>query len=128
VNSKKDVISSGDNPFTNPALTNRLKETASIVTTYDIFSQLLGIALRSDIPLALDLLPCFWKSLLNLPLDPHDNLRETDVLTYNYLRRFSEVSYSLFKMLRKPCCSDVAILLQQGSFKTLLLKKLRSVL
>ncbi len=58
----------------------------------DVFTQLLGIALRSDIPLALDLLPSFWKSLLNLPLDPHDDLRETDILTYNYLRRFSEVS------------------------------------
>ncbi|KAJ7387407.1 putative E3 ubiquitin-protein ligase HTD4 [Desmophyllum pertusum] len=55
------------------------------------FGQLLGIALRSDIPLALDLLPPFWKSLLNLPLDAHDDLRETDILTYNYLRRFSEM-------------------------------------
>lgn len=55
-------------------------------------TQLLGIALRADIPLALDMLPCFWKSLLNLPLDPQDDLRETDILTYNYLRRFSEVT------------------------------------
>ncbi|PFX24720.1 putative E3 ubiquitin-protein ligase HECTD4 [Stylophora pistillata] len=64
------------------------------------FGQLLGIALRADIPLALDLLPCFWKSLLNLPLDPQDDLRETDILTYNYLRRFSEVeSAEEFQML-----------------------------
>lgn len=53
--------------------------------------QLLGIALRSDIPLALDLLPSFWKCLLNLPLDPDRDLKESDILTYNYLRRFSEV-------------------------------------
>ena len=28
---------------------------------------------------------------MNLPLDTHEDLRESDVLTYNYLRRFSEV-------------------------------------
>ena len=62
--------------------------------------QLLGIALRSDIPLALDLLPSFWKSLLNLPIDLQDDLRECDILTYNYIRRFSEVTLLLCSQRR----------------------------
>jgi hypothetical protein len=56
--------------------------------------QLLGIAMRSDIPLALDILPSFWKSILDLPLDESD-LHDADILTYNYIRRLSEVLYIL---------------------------------
>ncbi|XP_048583049.1 probable E3 ubiquitin-protein ligase HECTD4 isoform X2 [Nematostella vectensis] len=55
------------------------------------FGQLLGISLRSDIPLAVDLMPVFWKSLLGRQLDAKEDLRATDILTYNYLRRFSEI-------------------------------------
>lgn len=76
------------------------KRYLSFITICYAFTQLLGIALRADIPLALDLLPCFWKSLLNLSLDPHDDLRETDILTYNYLRRFSEVTQTFFRLVR----------------------------
>ena len=50
--------------------------------------------MRSDIPLALDILPSFWKSILALPLDESD-LRDADILTYNYIRRLSEVLESL---------------------------------
>lgn len=50
--------------------------------------------MRSDIPLALDILPSFWKSILGLPLDESD-LRDADILTYNYIRRLSEVLKSL---------------------------------
>ncbi|XP_028400510.1 probable E3 ubiquitin-protein ligase HECTD4 [Dendronephthya gigantea] len=56
------------------------------------FGQLLGIALRSDIPLALDILPSFWKSILGLPLSEVD-LHDADILTYNYIRRLSEISF-----------------------------------
>ena len=50
--------------------------------------------MRSDIPLALDILPSLWKSILGLPLDESD-LRDADILTYNYIRRLSEVLESL---------------------------------
>lgn len=102
------MVCSGDKPVyelpkTFLVLTNRLKETASCVTTYDIFSQLLGIALRWDIPLALDLLPCFWKSLLSLPLDPHDDLRET---RYSHL----QLPTALLRGGMQPyCCSKVVL-------------------
>lgn len=73
----------------------------SVLSVYFLrLQQLLGIALRSDIPLALDLLPSFWKSLLNLPIDLQDDLRECDILTYNYIRRFSEVSLLLCSQRR----------------------------
>lgn len=57
------------------------------------FIQLLGIALRSDVPLALDILPSFWKSILGIPLEDVD-LYDADILTYNYIRRLSKVHYN----------------------------------
>ena len=50
--------------------------------------------MRSDIPLALNILPSFWKSILGVSLDESD-LRDADILTYNYIRRLSEVLESL---------------------------------
>ena len=66
------------------------------------FLQLLGIALRSDIPLALDILPSFWKSLLGIALEEID-LYEADILTYNYTRRLSEVRFHLQGRLANQC-------------------------
>lgn len=59
------------------------------------FGQLLGIAIRADVPLPLDLLGSFWKGLVGEPLDPEQDLQEADVLTYNYVKKFENVSLSL---------------------------------
>ena len=48
--------------------------------------QLLGVAIRADMPIALDLLPCFWKSLKSEPLSLSD-LKEADCVTYNLTQR-----------------------------------------
>ncbi|MEQ2307233.1 putative E3 ubiquitin-protein ligase HTD4 [Ameca splendens] len=56
------------------------------------FGQLLGIAIRADVPLPLDLLGSFWKGLVGQPLDPEQDLQEADVLTYNYVKKFENVT------------------------------------
>lgn len=60
---------------------------------FHFFGQLLGIAIRADVPLPLDLLPSFWKTLVGEPLDPDVDLQEADILTYNYVKKFENVSY-----------------------------------
>ncbi|KPP69529.1 hypothetical protein Z043_111707 [Scleropages formosus] len=55
------------------------------------FGQLLGIAIRADVPLPLDLLGSFWKGLVGEPLDPDIDLQEADLLTYNYVKKFENV-------------------------------------
>ncbi|ELW66573.1 hypothetical protein TREES_T100017074 [Tupaia chinensis] len=54
--------------------------------------QLLGIAIRADLPLPLDLLPSFWKTLVGEPLDPDQDLQEADILTYNYVKKFESIN------------------------------------
>uniref|UniRef100_A0A6Q2ZID3 HECT domain-containing protein n=1 Tax=Esox lucius TaxID=8010 RepID=A0A6Q2ZID3_ESOLU len=56
------------------------------------FGQLLGIGIRADVPLPLDLLGSFWKGLVGEPLDPEQDLQEADLLTYNYVKKFESVS------------------------------------
>nr|XP_060642062.1 probable E3 ubiquitin-protein ligase HECTD4 isoform X2 [Anolis sagrei ordinatus] len=56
------------------------------------FGQLLGIAIRADVPLPLDLLPSFWKTLVGEALDPDLDLQEADVLTYNYVKKFENLN------------------------------------
>ncbi|XP_054852988.1 probable E3 ubiquitin-protein ligase HECTD4 isoform X3 [Eublepharis macularius] len=56
------------------------------------FGQLLGIAIRADVPLPLDLLPSFWKTLVGEPLDPDLDLQEADILTYNYIKKFENLN------------------------------------
>ncbi|XP_061115937.1 probable E3 ubiquitin-protein ligase HECTD4 isoform X3 [Conger conger] len=58
----------------------------------NFFGQLLGIAVRADVPLPLDLLGSFWKGLVGEPLDPESDLQEADLLTYNYVKKFESVS------------------------------------
>lgn len=60
--------------------------------------QLLGIAMRADVPLPLDLLPSFWKTLVGEPLDPDQDLQEADILTYNYVKKFESVSEGTFAL------------------------------
>ncbi|NXE40091.1 HECD4 ligase, partial [Ptilorrhoa leucosticta] len=59
---------------------------------FHFFGQLLGIAIRADVPLPLDLLPSFWKTLVGEPLDPDVDLQEADILTYNYVKKFENIS------------------------------------
>ncbi|XP_043924358.1 probable E3 ubiquitin-protein ligase HECTD4 isoform X2 [Protopterus annectens] len=56
------------------------------------FGQLLGIAIRADVPLPIDLLPSFWKTLVGEPLDPDSDLQEVDVITYNYIKKIENVN------------------------------------
>lgn len=78
------------------------------------FGQLLGIAIRADVPLPLDLLGSFWKGLVGDPLDPEQDLQEADVLTYNYVKKFENVS-------GLPCCAS----LQQDRSSCSLLRRRR---
>ncbi|XP_063042342.1 probable E3 ubiquitin-protein ligase HECTD4 isoform X2 [Engraulis encrasicolus] len=56
-----------------------------------LLGQLLGIAIRADVPLPLDLLGSFWKGLVGEPLDHDADLQEADLLTYNYVKKFESV-------------------------------------
>ncbi|MBN3309272.1 HECD4 ligase, partial [Amia calva] len=56
------------------------------------FGQLLGIAIRADVPLPLDLLSSFWKGLVGEALDPEADLQDADLLTYNYVKKFESVN------------------------------------
>lgn len=55
------------------------------------FGQLVGVAIRADVPIALDLLPCFWKSLKGETL-LLDDLREADCITYHLTQKLLAVS------------------------------------
>lgn len=55
------------------------------------FGQLLGITMRADIPLGLDMLACVWKLLVGAELDPVTDLKEADLLTYNYIKKIEMV-------------------------------------
>ena len=57
---------------------------------YDLF-QLLGITIRADIPIGLDLMSSFWKSLVGVSLDTVVDLKEADQITYNYLKKIEMV-------------------------------------
>ena len=49
--------------------------------------------MRADIPLGVELLPVFWKNLVNITLDPITDLQDADVLTYNYIKKVELVRY-----------------------------------
>lgn len=74
------------------------------------FGQLLGIAIRADVPLPLDLLGSFWKGLVGRPLDPEQDLQEADVLTYNYVKKFEnvkEIVMCILQCLSSFSCSYI---------------------
>ena len=52
--------------------------------------QLLGVSIRADVPIALDLLLCFWKSLKGQDLTL-DDLKEADHVTYSLTKDIIEV-------------------------------------
>ena len=51
---------------------------------------MLGVAIRADVPVALDLLLCFWKSLKGEPFSL-DDLKEADHVTYSLTKNIIEV-------------------------------------
>ena len=61
-----------------------------LISLISFFSQLLGVAIRADVPVTLDFLPCFWKSLKGEPLSLVD-LKEADYVTYNLTRNIMNV-------------------------------------
>jgi E3 ubiquitin-protein ligase HECTD4 len=52
------------------------------------FGKILGLGLRSGIPLPLDLVPTFWKSLLGDPLDDED-LAAFDPIAHSYVEKIT---------------------------------------
>jgi E3 ubiquitin-protein ligase HECTD4 len=54
--------------------------------------QLLGITIRADIPLGLDLLTVAWRTLVGLTPDTCTDLQEADPMTYAYLKKIEMVS------------------------------------
>ena len=56
------------------------------------FGQLLGVIIRADIPVGLDIMPYFWKVLLGKELTL-DDLREADIVTYTLTEKILRVSY-----------------------------------
>ena len=73
------------------------------------FGQLVGVAIRADVPMTLDLLPCFWKSLKGTPLSLAD-LRDTDCITYHLTEKMlsvrSESCAIVFKTAYFFYCTD----------------------
>ncbi|WAR02868.1 HECD4-like protein [Mya arenaria] len=66
--------------------------------------QLLGITIRADIPIGLDLMASFWKALVGVPMDSVVDIKEADHLTYNYLKKI-ELAESEGELL--ALCADV---------------------
>lgn len=54
------------------------------------FGQLLGVIIRADIPIGLDIMPYFWRSLLGKELTL-DDLREADIVTYTLTEKILQV-------------------------------------
>lgn len=53
--------------------------------------QILGITIRADIPLGLDLLKSLWEAIVSNDEDPSTNLQEADPLTYNFMKKIEMV-------------------------------------
>lgn len=62
--------------------------------------QLLGVAIRAEIPFGIDLASVFWKNLVGLSLDPVVDLQESDIVTYTYIKKIEMVlfTFHLLKM------------------------------
>uniref|UniRef100_A0A1X7UQ08 HECT domain-containing protein n=1 Tax=Amphimedon queenslandica TaxID=400682 RepID=A0A1X7UQ08_AMPQE len=70
------------------------------------FGQLLGVSLRADVPVALDLLVCFWKSLKEEPLSLVD-LKEADSVTYSLTQEILEAKdETSFNEIISSLCQD----------------------
>ncbi len=73
------------------------------------FGQLVGVAIRADVPIALDLLPSFWKSLKGQTLSLAD-LREADCVTYDLTEKILAVSviyhFTLCELMNSYTCMN----------------------
>jgi len=49
------------------------------------FGQMLGVSLRSGIPMALNMMPTFWRSLVSDPVVDWRECRDLDPVTFNYI-------------------------------------------
>lgn len=54
-------------------------------------TQLLGVSVRADVPIAIDFLPCFWRSFKGETLSL-DDLQEADCVTYNLTSKIRSCS------------------------------------
>ena len=61
-----------------------------VIKMLEFFGVLVGISLRADVPLSLDLLPCFWKSLVGACLDESD-LLSVDLMTATQLKKIEDM-------------------------------------
>ena len=55
------------------------------------FGVLLGVAIRSDVPFPIDCLLPFWKRLLGEPLSMDKDLRQTDIITDNFINQLQSL-------------------------------------
>jgi len=65
--------------------------TFPIAKMLEYVGQLVGIALRADVPIALDLLPCFWKTLVGDPL-VFDDIVVADPLASKMIVRLRQIT------------------------------------
>ena len=81
VNTGRYILAPGDMSFSEEKL-------------LQFFGQLVGVALRADVPIALDLLPCFWKSLKGELLSL-DDLRDADCVTFHLTQKILSVTFQI---------------------------------
>jgi len=61
------------------------------------FGQLLGFSLRSGIPLQLDMMPTFWRSLLDMPLTNWSESKTFDSVTNAYISLIESLTEESFE-------------------------------
>lgn len=55
--------------------------------------------MRADIPIGLDLMSSFWKSLVGVAIDTVVDIKDADHLTYYYLKKIEMVSQFIMELL-----------------------------
>ena len=60
------------------------------------FGQLLGISLRAGIPMALNLMPTFWKAFVNSPLETWQECRDLDPVTFLHIKNIENTIEEMF--------------------------------
>ncbi|KAL5256674.1 hypothetical protein ACHWQZ_G011808 [Mnemiopsis leidyi] len=69
------------------------------------FGNLLGVAMRSDVPFAVDCLRPFWTRILGEQINLDTDLRQSDIITYNFLKGLKSLSTETeFKELVGKTC------------------------
>ena len=69
------------------------------------FGNLLGVAMRSDVPFAVDCLRPFWTRILGEQINFDTDLRQSDIITYNFLKGLKSLSTETeFKELVTKTC------------------------